>query len=152
LRVPWWVGRVVDRTVAAVEAGRTSAALATADSVALLVAGIVVLQAVLTFSAKASAAVLGQGILASAREFVVRAILRLPLSRVETASSGDLVTRVTRDVGTMSESVRWALPQVIVAGTTVVATLVAMVVNSWLLALPSLVLLSISLVQVRRYL
>src|SRR5690606_8302021 len=151
LRVPWWVGRVVDRTVAAVEAGRTSAALATADSVALLVAGIVVLQAVLTFSAKASAAVLGQGMLASAREFVVGAILRLPLSRVETASSGDLVTRVTRDVSTMSNSVRWALPQVIVAGTSVVLTLAAMIANSLILALPSLVLLALALIQVRRY-
>ncbi|WP_109473444.1 ABC transporter ATP-binding protein [Ornithinimicrobium cavernae] len=151
LLVPWWLGRLVDSTVADVEAGRTSAALATADSVALLVAGIVVLQALLTFGAKASAAVLGQGILASAREYVVRAILRLPLSRVESASSGDLVTRVTRDVGTMSESVRWALPQVIVAGTSVVATLAAMIANSLVLALPSLVLLAVSLVQVRRY-
>ena len=151
LLVPWWLGRLVDRTVADVEAGRTSAALATADSVALLVAGIVVLQAVLTFSAKASAAVLGQGMLASAREFVVGAILRLPLSRVETASSGDLVTRVTRDVSTMSNSVRWALPQVIVAGTSVVLTLAAMIANSLILALPSLVLLALSLIQVRRY-
>nr|WP_306270437.1 ABC transporter ATP-binding protein [Ornithinimicrobium sp. HY1793] len=152
LLVPWWLGRLVDSTVADVEAGRTSAALATADLVALIVAGIVVLQALLTLAAKSASAVLGQGILASAREFVVRAILRLPLSRVESASSGDLVTRVTRDVGTMSETVRWALPQVIVAGTTVIATLLAMIVNSWLLALPSLVLLAISLVQVRRYL
>ncbi|QDO89765.1 ABC transporter ATP-binding protein [Ornithinimicrobium ciconiae] len=152
LMVPWWLGRLVDSTVTDVAAGRTDVALATANSVALVVAGIVVLQALLTLAAKSASAVLGQGILASAREFVVRAILRLPLSRVETASSGDLVTRVTRDVGTMSESVRWALPQVIVAGTTVVATLVAMIANSWLLALPSLVLLAVSLVQVRRYL
>ncbi|WP_420330090.1 ABC transporter ATP-binding protein [Ornithinimicrobium murale] len=152
LLVPWWLGRLVDSTVADVEAGRTSAALATADSVALIVAGIVVLQALLTLAAKSASAVLGQGILASAREFVVRAILRLPLSRVESASSGDLVTRVTRDVGTMSETVRWALPQVIVAGTTVIATLAAMIVNSWLLAVPSLALLAISLLQVRRYL
>lgn len=152
LLVPWFLGRLVDSTVLDVQAGRTDAALATATSVALLVAGIVVVQALLTLAAKGAAAALGQGILASAREYVVHAILRLPLSRVETASSGDLVTRVTRDVGTMSESVRWALPQVIVAGTTVVATLVAMIANSWLLALPSLVLLAVSLVQVARYL
>ena len=77
-----------------------------------------------------SSTVLGQNVLASAREFIVRAILRLPLSRVESASSGDLVTRVTRDVGTMSESVRWALPESIIASITVVLTLVAMVSNS----------------------
>jgi len=119
---------------------------------AVVVAGIVVLQGLLTFAAQASSAVLGQGVLAAAREYVVRAILRLPLSRVESAGSGDLVTRVTRDVGTMSESVRWALPQAIIAGTTVVLTLVAMLGNSLLLSVPSLVLMGLALIQVRRYL
>jgi ABC-type multidrug transport system fused ATPase/permease subunit len=152
LLVPRFLGSLVDTTVAHVQAGQTSAALTAANSMALLVAGLVVVQALFTFTAKASAAVLGQGVLAAAREYVVRAILRLPLSRVESASSGDLVTRVTRDVGTMSESVRWALPEAIVASITVVLTIVAMVVNSWVLSLPSIILMAFALIQVRRYL
>ena len=56
--------------------------------------------------------VFGQDLLAEAREYVVRTVLGLPLGRVESASSGDLVTRVTRDVSTMSESVRYGLPEV----------------------------------------
>ena len=59
---------------------------------------------------------------------------RCPASRAR--APGDLVTRVTRDVGTMSESVRWALPEAIVASITVVLTLVAMLSNSALLSLP----------------
>ncbi|MDN5794552.1 MAG: ABC transporter ATP-binding protein/permease [Intrasporangium sp.] len=152
LLVPRYLGTLVDETVSHVEAGQTSAALAAANSMAMLVAGLVIVQALFTFAAKASSAVLGQGVLAAAREYVVRAILRLPLSRVESASSGDLVTRVTRDVGTMSESVRWALPEAIVASITVVLTVVAMVANSWVLALPSVILMALSLIQVRRYL
>lgn len=151
LLVPRMLGTLVDSTIRDVEAGRVDAALAAANSAALLVAGLVVVQAAVTFAAKVSAALLGQGILAAARESIVRAILRLPLSRVETASSGDLVTRVTRDVGTMSESVRWALPESIVATITVLLTLVAMISNSWLLSLPSIVLMGAALVQVRRY-
>ncbi|EWT02804.1 multidrug ABC transporter ATPase [Intrasporangium oryzae NRRL B-24470] len=152
LLVPRLLGALVDSTVADVQAGRQDAALAAANSAALIVAGLVVLQALLIFAAQLSSTMLGQDVLASAREYVVRAILRLPLSRVESASSGDLVTRVTRDVGTMSESVRWALPQSIMAGITVVLTLVAMVSNSLLLSVPSLVLMSLAILQVRRYL
>ncbi|WP_347351482.1 ABC transporter ATP-binding protein [Intrasporangium sp.] len=152
LLVPRFLGMLVDQTVAHLHDHRTGAALAGANAMALLVAGLVVLQACFTFAAKASAAVLGQGVLAAAREYVVRAILRLPLGRVESAGSGDLVTRVTRDVGTMSESVRWALPESIVASVSVVLTIVAMVANSWVLALPSIVLMTVALVQVRRYL
>ncbi|MDN5790988.1 MAG: ABC transporter ATP-binding protein/permease [Micrococcales bacterium] len=152
LLVPRMLGELVDSTVADVQAGRTDAALSTATATALLVAGIVVIQALATLGAQVSAAMLGQGLLATAREFIVRAILRLPLSRVESASSGDLVTRVTRDVGTMSESVRWALPESLIAGITVALTLVAMIANSWVLATPSIVLMSLALIQVRRYL
>lgn len=152
LLVPRLLGQLVDSTVADVQAGRVDAALAGANTAALVVAGLVALQSAFTLAAKTTSAVLGQGVLASAREYVVRAILRLPLSRVESAGSGDLVTRVTRDVGTMSESVRWALPEAIVASITVALTLVAMVSNSVVLSLPSIVLMAIALVQVRRYL
>ncbi|GAB3880367.1 ABC transporter ATP-binding protein [Terrabacter terrigena] len=152
LLVPRLLGELVDSTVTDVQAGRVDSALAGANTAAVVVAGLVVVQGLFTLAAKTSSAVLGQSVLAAAREYVVRAILRLPLSRVESASSGDLVTRVTRDVGTMSESVRWALPESIVATITVVLTLVAMVSNSVVLSLPSIILMSLALIQVRRYL
>ncbi|WP_311197926.1 ABC transporter transmembrane domain-containing protein [Ornithinimicrobium sp. INDO-MA30-4] len=60
-----------------------------------------VFQTVFTFLSKWAAASLGHGVLAQAREYVVRTILRLPLGRVESASTGDLITRVTRDVSSM---------------------------------------------------
>ena len=46
-------------------------------------------------------------------------ILRLPLSRVEGASTGDLVTRVTRDVGTMSRAVQYGVPMAVITLLTV---------------------------------
>ena len=152
LLVPRLLGNLVDQTVTDVQAGKVDAALAGANAAAIVVAGLVVVQALVLFAAKWCSTLLGQGVLAEAREYVVRAILRLPLSRVESASSGDLVTRVTRDVGTMSESVRWALPEAIFASITVVLTLVAMLSNSLWLSLPSIILMSLSLIQIRRYL
>ena len=145
LIVPRVLGRLVD--VAAAE----GTVAATIHGLALAVIGIVVLQAVFTFGARWSAAVFGQDLLASAREYIVRTVLRLPLSRVESASSGDLVTRVTRDVGTMSESVRWGLPEAVVALITTVLTIVAMALNSPLLSLPLLASAVPLWIAVRRY-
>ncbi len=148
LAVPMLLGRLVDAVVES--GGRPEQAVVT--TFALAVVGILVAQAVLTFLAKWLAAVLGQSVLAEAREHVIRAVLKLPLGKVESASTGDLVTRVTRDVGSMSSAVRWALPEFIIGVVTVLLTVVAMVFNSWALAIPTLVTASLSLWQVRRYL
>ncbi len=59
---------------------------------------------------------------------------------------------MTRDVGTMSRSVQFGVPQAIISGLTVVLSVVAMMLNSVLLAVPSLLLIGSSAFQVRRYL
>ncbi len=131
LVVPKLLGGLVDR--ASTGSRDVVGAL---DAIALAVAGIVVIQAALTFFARRISAVFGQGMLATAREDIIRTVLALPLGRVESASTGDLVTRVTRDVSAMSGSVRWALPQLVIASTMTILTVVAMFLNSWVLALP----------------
>ena len=98
-----------------------------------MIVAVVCTQAVLTFLAQGTSTIFGQDLLASAREFIVRTVLRLPLGRVEGASTGDLVTRVTRDVGTMSRSVQFGVPQAIISGLTVALSIVAMLLNSVLL-------------------
>ena len=146
LAVPRVLGRLVD------QATRSGTAVEALTSLAAVVAGLVVLQALLTFGALVVSTVFGQNVLASAREYVVATVLRLPLGRVESASSGDLVTRVTRDVSTMSESVRYGLPEAVIAGVTTLLTVAAMLVNSPLLTLPLLAVAPLLLVSVRRYL
>ncbi|CAA9374299.1 MAG: Heterodimeric efflux ABC transporter, permease/ATP-binding subunit 2 [uncultured Propionibacteriaceae bacterium] len=146
LVVPRLLGALVD----AAAAGGSLAA--TLNGLAIAVAGVVVAQAGLVFAARWMSAVFGQDVLASAREYVVRTVLGLPLGKVESASSGDLVTRVTRDVGTMSESVRHGLPEAIIAAVTTVLTVAAMFVNSALLALPLVAVAPLLYLSVRRYL
>ncbi len=146
LVVPRILGAMVDQ---AAEPGTTAAVL---TSFALAVAAVVVAQAVLTFFALLMSTLFGQDLLAAAREYIVATVLRLPLGKVESASSGDLVTRVTRDVGTMSESVRFGLPEAVIASVTTVLTLAAMLVNSPLLTLPMLLAAPLLVISVRRYL
>ena len=103
-----------------------------------IIAGLVVAQALLTFAARRASAVLGYDLLAAAREEIVRIVLRLPLGHVESSGSGDLLTRITSDVSKMATAARWAFPNLIVSVVLIGATLVAMLINSWVLTLPML--------------
>ncbi len=146
LAVPRLLGALVDQVTGAVTSGPGTGTLA------LVVVGVVVLQAAFTFAGQLTSTLFGQDLLASAREYVVATILRLPLSRVEGAGTGDLVTRVTRDVGTMSRAVQYGVPMAVLMLLTVLLSIVAMLVNSVLLAVPALLLIGSSGFQVRRYL
>jgi len=121
------------------------------DALALAVTSVVVVQEIQTFFALWMSTIFGQDLLAEAREYVVRTVLGLPLSKVESASTGDLVTRVTRDVSTMSMSVRFGLPESVIAGMTTLLTVVAMLLNSPLLTLPLLVTAPLLIIGARRY-
>jgi ABC-type multidrug transport system fused ATPase/permease subunit len=145
LVVPRLLGALINRTVA----GDAASSL---NALAVLVVVVVVAQAGFTFLAQRTSTVFGQDLLSSAREYIVRTILQLPLGRVESASSGDLVTRVTRDVGTMSRSVQYGVPMSIISGLTVVLSIIAMLLNSLVLAVPSLMVIALAYPQVRRYL
>lgn len=129
LIVPRMLGDLVDR----VAGGHATAA--DIDPIVGWVIVVVIVQSVLVLLARRASAVLGYDLLAAAREEVVDTVLRLPLGRVEQASSGDLLTRITSDVRKMSNSVRWALPQLVMSSVLVVATLVALVLSSAFLAL-----------------
>jgi ABC-type multidrug transport system fused ATPase/permease subunit len=146
LLVPRLLGTLVNATTTA------DTPMSHISSIAAVVICIVALQALFVFVANVSSAVFGQDVLAAAREYVVRAVLRLPLGTVERASTGDLVTRVTRDVGTMSDSVQWAMPQAIISGLTVVFTFVALLINAPILAVPSLLFVGLAVPRVRGYL
>ncbi|MFL6134559.1 MAG: ABC transporter ATP-binding protein [Nocardioidaceae bacterium] len=145
LSVPRLLGQLIDRVTAAGPAEGIG-------SLALVIVAVVTCQAVFTFAGLVTSTLFGQNLLASMREYVVETILRLPLSRVEGASTGDLVTRVTRDVGTMSRAVQYGVPMAVITLLTVVLSVGAMVLNSVLLAVPALLVIAGSAVQVRRYL
>ena len=66
----------------------------------------VVVQAVLIRFATLASATLGEQVLAELREDFVDRTLAIPLSTVERAGTGDLLTRTSRDVDALSHSVR----------------------------------------------
>ncbi|WP_433333970.1 ABC transporter ATP-binding protein [Spirillospora sp. CA-294931] len=109
------------------------------DTIGLAIAVSVIAQGVLVRYAYYSSARLGERVLAELREDFVDRVLALPLSTVERAGTGDLVTRTSRDVDTLSTSVRYAVPELLVGIVVSVLTVIALILTGPLVALPCLV-------------
>ncbi|MGX7676352.1 ABC transporter ATP-binding protein [Plantactinospora sp. DSM 117369] len=135
-----------------VEAIAEGTSTVTVDRVALAIAGFVVAQAVLIRFAHFASARLGERILAELREEFVDRILAIPLSTVERAGTGDLLTRSSRDVAALSRSVRFAVPETLIAVLTAVAVIGAVLLTDPLLMLPALVAVPILVLATRWYL
>jgi ABC-type multidrug transport system fused ATPase/permease subunit len=108
------------------------------DRVVLALAAFLVLQTVLTRYARLTSQVLGEQVLAELREDFVGNTLALPVGVVESAGSGDLLTRTSRDVDQLGWSVRMALPEWTIAVVTAIVTFVAAITVGWWVALPCL--------------
>ncbi|GII64418.1 multidrug ABC transporter ATP-binding protein [Sphaerisporangium krabiense] len=122
------------------------------DTVALTIAGFVVAQAVLIRYAVYASAILGEKVLAELREDFVDRVLALPLSTVERAGSGDLVTRTSRDVDALTRTVRHAVPETLIALVAGAFVLGALALAGPLLVLPSLIAVPLLWVATRWYL
>ncbi|GIH91454.1 ABC transporter ATP-binding protein [Planobispora siamensis] len=120
--------------------------------VALTVAGFLTLQAVLVRYAVLASSRLGEKVLAELREEFVGRVLGLPLSVVERAGSGDLISRTSRDVDSLSRTVRHAVPETLIALVTCVITVGALLLTGPLLMLPSLLAVPVLWISTRWYL
>jgi ABC-type multidrug transport system fused ATPase/permease subunit len=122
------------------------------DRLALLLAVSLIAQTVLTFVARRASFVLGETVFAELREGFLERVLRLPLSTVERAGTGDLVTRSTGDVEALARTVRFAVPEVLVAIVTVLLTAIAAFLTAPLVALPMLLGAPLIFFGTKRYL
>ena len=122
------------------------------DRIILVLAGFLVAQTILTRYARLTSQVLGEQVLAELREDFVGNALALPVGVVESAGSGDLLTRTSRDVDQLGWSVRWALPEWTIAVITAVVTFVAAITVGWWVLLPVMLGLPPLVVGLRWYL
>jgi ATP-binding cassette subfamily B multidrug efflux pump len=78
------------------------------------------------------------------RRDISQKINRLPFSYFDKTSHGEVLSRVTNDVDTVSQSLNQSLTQVITSVTTVIGVLVMMFTISWQMTLIALVMLPLS--------
>ena len=121
-----------------VQAVQEGTSLAHVNRVVVLLAAFLVAQTVLTRYARYVSFVLGEKILAEVREDFVEHTLALPVGVVESAGSGDLLTRTSRDVNQLGWSVRYALPEWSIAVITASLTFAAALLVGWWVAIPCL--------------
>lgn len=112
----------------------------------------VVLQTVFTGFGTRLAMVLGERVFAQLREDFMEQVTSIPVSVVERAGTGDLLTRTTSDIDSVSTTVRFAMPQLVVSAIAVSLTVVAAVVTSPLVSLALLVGVPVLVLVVRWYL
>ncbi|MER6949710.1 ABC transporter ATP-binding protein [Nonomuraea sp. NPDC000554] len=144
LAVPWQLGALVQNVQ---NNGQVNVTL-----VILGIGGFLLLQSVLIRYAVLASATLGERVLAELREEFVDRVLGLPLSTVERAGSGDLITRTSRDVDSLSRTVRHAVPETLIAMVTFAITIGALLLVGPLLMLPMLIAAPIIWISSRWYL
>ena len=127
--------RLLGDLVQAVEDGTTTEHV---DRIIVLLAAFLLVQTVMTRYARYVSQALGEQVLAELREDFVQNALALPVGVVESAGSGDLLTRTSRDVDQLGWSVRWALPEWTIALVSAVLTFAAALSVGWWVALPCL--------------
>ena len=125
--------RLLGDLVQSVEQGTTADHV---DKIMLVLAAFLLVQTVLTRYARYVSQALGEEVLAELREDFVGNTLALPVGVVESAGSGDLLTRTGRDVDQLGWSVRMALPEWTIAVITAIVTFVAALSVGWWVALP----------------
>ncbi|MBB2985596.1 ABC transporter ATP-binding protein [Terracoccus luteus] len=141
--------RVLGLLIDEIDGGRSVAAV---DRLALWIAGAVVLQTVVTWFARRASFVLGETVFAELREQFMDRVVELPLSTVERAGTGDLVSRTTNDVEALSHVIRFGVPAIFVGAVTTAITVVAAFLTDWRVALAVLVGIPLLWVSTRRYL
>ncbi len=143
---PWVIGQVVGT----VTTGR--AAITSISVLVSLLAVALLAETATTWVARRGSFVLSEQVFARLREDFVASAVRLPLSTVERAGTGDLLARTTNDIDAISYVIRFGIPTVVVSITTVLVTGVATVLASPLAALPLLLTPLIWFLPTRRYL
>ncbi|PPK97598.1 ABC-type multidrug transport system fused ATPase/permease subunit [Kineococcus xinjiangensis] len=133
---PWLLGDLVDSLTAS---GRGAASPADVDRTVALLLVAVLAQTVLVRAAHLRSLVLAEQVFARLREEFLERATGLPLSVVERAGTGDLVSRTTNDIDALSHTVRYGAPRILVASLTTLLTAGAAFLAGPLVALAMLV-------------
>jgi ABC-type multidrug transport system fused ATPase/permease subunit len=126
---------ILGRLVESVRKGTTASHV---DKVILVLAAFLVGQTALTWFARRASFVLSEQMFAELREDFMRRVLALPLSTVERAGTGDLVSRTTADIDALTRTIRFAIPETLIAAVTTLLTVSAAIWVNPLAALPCL--------------
>ena len=82
------------------------------------------------------------------RNDIIKKINRMPLGYFDTVNHGEVLSRVTNDVDTLSQTLNQSITQIITSVTSIIGILVMMLTISWQLTLVALCIVPVSLIFV----
>lgn len=78
------------------------------------------------------------------RKEISKKINRMPLKYFDTKTYGEVLSRVTNDVDTVSQTLNQSLPQILTSVTTLIGVLIMMLSINWIMTLAALIVIPIS--------
>jgi ATP-binding cassette subfamily B protein len=114
-----------------------------------LLVGLYIMSAALSYLQAWVMAGVSQRVSFDLRRDISLKIGRLPLRYFDTRTHGEVLSRVTNDVDTVSRTLNQSLSQIVTSVTTIIGILVMMVTISWQMTLVALLVLPLSMFFVR---
>lgn len=117
-------------------------------NIILILIGLYLLSAFFSFVQGFIATGVAQKISYNLRREISQKVNRLPLKYFDTVTHGEVLSRVTNDVDTVSQSLSQSTSQIITSGTSFIGVLIMMISISWQMTLAAILMLPISMALV----
>ncbi len=140
-------GKAID--IISLENGEDHVDVPALVQVLLIMGGTYLLQAGINCTQGILAAKLSRSTVRSLRNDLFQSIIRLPIRYTDTHNHGDIMSRMTNDVETISNTISNSLASLVSSVLTVVGVLAIMFYYNWFLALLNILMVPISLVVTR---
>ncbi|MFA5629613.1 MAG: ABC transporter ATP-binding protein [Dehalococcoidales bacterium] len=114
-------------------------------NIALLLLGIYLLSMALSYIQGYILSGISMKVTYNFRKNIAEKIKRVPFKYFDKSSHGDVLSRVTNDVDTVSNTLTQNLSQIVTSVTTIIGVLVMMLSISWMMTLVALIVIPISL-------
>lgn len=114
-------------------------------NIMLLLVGLYVLSAIFSYIQGYIMSNVSMKVSYDFRKNISEKINRMPLKYFDKTSHGEILSRITNDVDTLSQTLNQSLGQIITSVTTVIGVLIMMLTISWQLTLVSMLMIPLSL-------
>lgn len=117
-------------------------------NIILLLIGLYILSALFAFIQGFIVTGVAQKVSYNLRKDISQKVNRLPLKYFDLVSHGDVLSRVTNDVDTVSQSLNQSMSQIITSTTTLIGVLIMMFSISWQMTISAILILPVSMILV----
>lgn len=115
-------------------------------SILLILLGLYVISAIFSLIQSFIVSGISQKVSYKLRKEISEKINRMPLKYFDKRTHGEVLSRVTNDIDTLSQNLNQIMTQIITAVTTVIGVLIMMLSISWQMTIASLLILPVSMI------